>query len=125
MYKPILCLKELQNYLAAASAVAFDFETAPDEKYRNEDKAVLDAHKSHIILKMGFTICKSIRLRPMTRTFLAPIRGYLVGVGRFELPTSRSRTVRATILRYTPTNMRYVIIPLPYNSFNNYFAKIL
>ncbi len=49
MYRTILSLKELQNYIAAASVVAFDFETAPDEKYRNEDKAALDAHKSHIV----------------------------------------------------------------------------
>lgn len=49
MYKPILSLEELQNHLAAAPAVAFDFETAPDEKYRNEEKAALDAHKSHIV----------------------------------------------------------------------------
>ncbi len=49
MYKPIYTLQELQNYLADASVVAFDFETAPDEKYRNEDKAALDAHKSHIV----------------------------------------------------------------------------
>ena len=27
---------------------------------------------------------------------------YSVGAGRFELPTSRSRTVRATKLRYAP-----------------------
>lgn len=49
MYTTIYTLKGLQNYLAAASVVAFDFETAPDEKYRNEDKAALDAHKSHIV----------------------------------------------------------------------------
>lgn len=48
-YKVILMIEELQNYLAAAPVVAFDFETAPDEKYRNEDKAALDAHKSHIV----------------------------------------------------------------------------
>ena len=49
LYKSIYTLEELKNYLAAASVVAFDFETAPDEKYRNEDKAALDAHKSHIV----------------------------------------------------------------------------
>jgi DNA polymerase-1 len=47
-YKPIYSLGELQEYLSGASLVAFDFETAPDEKYRNDDKAALDAHKSHI-----------------------------------------------------------------------------
>jgi hypothetical protein len=28
----------------------------------------------------------------------------MVGVGRFELPTSRSRTVRSTKLSHTPLN---------------------
>ena len=28
--------------------------------------------------------------------------GFFVGAGRFELPTSRTRTVRATKLRYAP-----------------------
>lgn len=49
MYTTIYTLTELQNYLSTASVVAFDFETAPDDKYRNEDKAALDAHKSHIV----------------------------------------------------------------------------
>ena len=49
IYKSINTLKDLQNYLSGASIVAFDFETAPDKKYRNEDKAALDAHKSHIV----------------------------------------------------------------------------
>jgi hypothetical protein len=30
--------------------------------------------------------------------------GLFVGAGRFELPTSRTRTVRATKLRYAPRN---------------------
>ncbi|NLO46503.1 MAG: bifunctional 3'-5' exonuclease/DNA polymerase [Clostridiales bacterium] len=49
LYKPIYTLQLLQTYLSDAPVVAFDFETAPDEKYRNEDKAALDAHKSHIV----------------------------------------------------------------------------
>ena len=49
MYKPILSLLELQDYLSGTAIVAFDFETAPDEKYRNEEKSALDAHKSHIV----------------------------------------------------------------------------
>jgi hypothetical protein len=57
----------LRDFLIDATAVAFDFETAPDEIYRaamcesvcereftrcslrREDKAALDAHKSHIV----------------------------------------------------------------------------
>jgi DNA polymerase-1 len=49
MYRNILSLLELQEYLSGAPVVAFDFETAPDEKYRREEKAALDAHKSHIV----------------------------------------------------------------------------
>jgi DNA polymerase-1 len=49
MYKPIHTLAALQEYLAGASHVAFDFETAPLDKYRREDKAALDAHKAHIV----------------------------------------------------------------------------
>lgn len=49
IYKPIYTLKDLQNYLSGACIVAFDFETAPDEKYRREEKSALDAHKSHIV----------------------------------------------------------------------------
>lgn len=48
-YKFISTLQELQNYLSGAALVAFDFETAPDDEYRNEDRAALDAHKSHIV----------------------------------------------------------------------------
>ena len=48
-YKPIHTLDELQTYLSGADIVAFDFETAPTEKYRKEDKAALDAHKNRIV----------------------------------------------------------------------------
>jgi len=48
-YKPIHTLEELQKYLTGASLVALDFETSPDEKCRKEEKASLDAHKSHIV----------------------------------------------------------------------------
>jgi DNA polymerase-1 len=47
-YKPIFSLPDLQHYLAAATHVAFDFETAPLEPYRREDRAALDPHKAHI-----------------------------------------------------------------------------
>ena len=48
-YNPIHTLDALQAYLSGATHVAFDFETAPTEKYRKEDKASLDAHKSRIV----------------------------------------------------------------------------
>ena len=39
MYRLIYTLEELQKYLSGAIIAAFDFETSPDEKYRNEDKS--------------------------------------------------------------------------------------
>ena len=40
--------RELKNRRSDGPVVAFDFERASDETYRDEDKAARDAHKSHI-----------------------------------------------------------------------------
>jgi len=58
MYKPIFTLEELQKYLSGATHVGFDFETAPLAKYRREEKASLDAHKSHIV-GISFSVAES------------------------------------------------------------------
>lgn len=47
-YRSVTKLPDLQDYLAGQPVVAFDFETAPDEPYRNEARAALDPHKAHI-----------------------------------------------------------------------------
>jgi hypothetical protein len=49
MYKAIYTLTALQEYTSDAAYFAFDFETAPDAKYRKEERTALDAHKSHIV----------------------------------------------------------------------------
>ena len=48
-YRLVTTLPELQAYLAGAEVVAFDFETSPDEGYREEAKAALDPAKAHIV----------------------------------------------------------------------------
>ena len=48
MYHLVTELSALQEYLAGAALVSFDFETAPDDEWRLEPKAALDPHKSHI-----------------------------------------------------------------------------
>lgn len=48
-YLCVKTLNEIKEYLAGAAVVAFDFETSPAEKYRNEERAALDAHKAGII----------------------------------------------------------------------------
>ena len=48
-YRCVTVPKEIHDYLHGAAIVAFDFETAPLEQYRSEEKAALDAHKSVIV----------------------------------------------------------------------------
>jgi DNA polymerase-1 len=45
-------------YLSASTIIAFDFETAPDEPYRGEERAALDPHKSHIV-GISFSIAEN------------------------------------------------------------------
>lgn len=48
-YKVVTTVEEIRDYIGNAEVVAFDYETAPDDKYRDEDKAALDSAKSHIV----------------------------------------------------------------------------
>jgi len=63
MYKCVTTTAEVRKYLGGAAVVdgrqlvAFDFETAPFEAYRNEPKAALDAHKS-IIVGISFSVAE-------------------------------------------------------------------
>ncbi len=47
-YKLALNSKEIREYIGNHKLLALDIETSPFEKYRNDDKASLDAHKSGI-----------------------------------------------------------------------------
>lgn len=47
-YSCVTTLKKIQDYLAGAAIVAFDFETAPTDEYRAEERAALDAHRAAI-----------------------------------------------------------------------------
>jgi DNA polymerase-1 len=48
-YRCVTDLAKLQDYLSGARLVAFDFETAPREECRRDEKAALDAHKADIV----------------------------------------------------------------------------
>jgi DNA polymerase-1 len=54
-YICVTSLDELKKYLKGASIVAFDFETSPNDEYRNEEKCALDPHKAHIA-GMSFSV---------------------------------------------------------------------
>jgi len=48
-YECVTSIEGIRKYIGNHKVVAFDFETAPIELFRDEDKAALDAHKSHIV----------------------------------------------------------------------------
>ncbi|WP_300261559.1 bifunctional 3'-5' exonuclease/DNA polymerase [uncultured Cloacibacillus sp.] len=48
-YRCVTTVDEIRRYIGTHRVVAFDVETAPDDKYRNEDKAALDPAKAHIV----------------------------------------------------------------------------
>lgn len=48
-YRGALTVNEIKDYIGNSRLVSFDYETAPDTEFRGEDKAALDAHKSHIV----------------------------------------------------------------------------
>jgi DNA polymerase I len=48
-YKCVTTAEGIKEYIGSSLLVAFDFETAPDEPYRSEDKAALDPAKAHIV----------------------------------------------------------------------------
>ena len=54
-YICVTALDKLKEYSKGASIVAFDFETSPNDEYRNEEKCALDPHKAHIA-GMSFSV---------------------------------------------------------------------
>ena len=48
-YKCVTTVDGIKDYFGDSRIVAFDFETAPDDPYREEDKAALDPAKAHIV----------------------------------------------------------------------------
>lgn len=48
-YRCVISVQEIHDYIGNAAVVSLDYETAPDEPYRMEEKAALDPHKSHIV----------------------------------------------------------------------------
>lgn len=48
-YRVVTTVEEILDYIGDSKEVAFDYETAPNDGYRDEDKAALDPAKSHIV----------------------------------------------------------------------------
>ena len=48
-YKCVTTISDIEKYLGQSKTVAFDFETAPDLAYRNDEKAALDPARAHIV----------------------------------------------------------------------------
>ena len=48
-YLCVTTVAGIRDYIGGSKLVAFDYETAPDEPYRDEPKAALDPAKAHIV----------------------------------------------------------------------------
>lgn len=48
-YKCVTTVDGINDYIGGSCVVAFDFETAPNDPYRKEDKASLDPARAHIV----------------------------------------------------------------------------
>ncbi len=48
-YRCVTTADGIRDYIGGSRTVAFDFETAPDDPYREEDKAALDPARAHIV----------------------------------------------------------------------------
>ena len=48
-YKCVTTVDGIRAYIGGSGIVAFDFETSPDDPYREEDKAALDPARAHIV----------------------------------------------------------------------------
>lgn len=47
-YRSVTDVQGIREYIGDAADVAFDIETAPDDGFREEEKAALDPAKAHI-----------------------------------------------------------------------------
>ncbi|MCD8098059.1 MAG: bifunctional 3'-5' exonuclease/DNA polymerase [Lachnospiraceae bacterium] len=48
-YRSVTTVTEIKEYIGNAKVIAFDYETAPDIDFREEERAALDPVKSHIV----------------------------------------------------------------------------
>lgn len=48
-YKCVTTVEGIREYLGDAKVIAFDYETAPNDEYRGEERAALDPAKAHIV----------------------------------------------------------------------------
>lgn len=48
-YRVVTTVEEALDYIGDSKEMALDFETAPNDDFRDEEKAALDPAKSHIV----------------------------------------------------------------------------
>ena len=48
-YALVTTVQGIHEYIGGSHVAAFDFETAPDDAYREDAKAALDPARSHIV----------------------------------------------------------------------------
>ena len=100
-YKTVRTVAEIEEYIGDAEVIAFDFETAPTDEYRDEEMAALDAHKSDIVgismsKEAGTAIYVPLRHRAYENADASIVMSYLTS----RLFTSRKITKLAHNLAF-------------------------
>ena len=80
-YKCANSVEEIKTYIGNSRVVAFDFETAPNVAYRDEDKAALDPAKAHIV-GCSFSVCEETN---DVAGLVAMLRTLIRMVGKYQL----------------------------------------
>ena len=81
-YKTVRSIADIEKYLGDATELAFDFETAATEQYRDDPFSALDAHKADITgismsVKPGTAIYIPLRHRSGSNASIDSVMDYL------------------------------------------------
>ena len=87
-YKCVTTVDGIHDYIGGSGIVAFDFETAPDDPYREEDKAALD-YKRHRFVEIRAVLILFGHVDPKIGNVV-----FLFAPGRLDLLVLSENTYR-------------------------------
>ena len=93
-YKVVTTVAEILAYIGDSKVVAFDYETAPNEEYLEDEKAALDPAKSHIVTMsisvrehtgIMIPVAHKVGVNVEQREFREFLEGFLMDPGRVKV----------------------------------------
>jgi len=114
-YNCVTTIEGINEYIADGLLVVFDFETAPDDVFRKEDKAALDPVKAHIVgcsfsIKEGTGIYVPVAHRSGTNMDKAVFSAFLTD---FLTDTSITKIAHNIAFESSMVYVRGIVIQAP------------